>query len=89
MSQPIPFHLTIQSSAVSLAAFLPFSPTANVNTLSQRKITRLQLMRQTTVDVRWVVWRFIYHYIALRARRALPFHDMTYNYPLSLQECGD
>lgn len=59
MSQPIPFHLTIQSSAVSLAAFLPFSPTANANTLSQRKITRLQLMRQTTVDVRWVVWRFI------------------------------
>ncbi|CAA7262955.1 unnamed protein product [Cyclocybe aegerita] len=50
MSQPVPFHLTLHSSAVSLAAYLPMSPTAK--TLSPRKVTRVQLMRQTTVDVR-------------------------------------
>jgi hypothetical protein len=49
MSQPIPFHLSLESSAVSLAAFLPMGPTANTIT---RKVTRVQLMRQTTVDVR-------------------------------------
>ncbi|KDR82877.1 hypothetical protein GALMADRAFT_238510 [Galerina marginata CBS 339.88] len=51
MSKPIPFHLSLESSAVSLAAFLPMGPTAN-NGVSARKITRVQLMRQTTVDVR-------------------------------------
>ncbi|KAF8903178.1 hypothetical protein CPB84DRAFT_1814790 [Gymnopilus junonius] len=49
MSQPIPFHLALESSAVSLAAFLPLSPTSSS---VGRKITRVQLMRQTTVDVR-------------------------------------
>ncbi|PPQ92855.1 hypothetical protein CVT25_004343 [Psilocybe cyanescens] len=49
MFKKIPFHLTLESSAVSLAAFLPLSPSAN--TLG-RKATRVQLMRQTTVDVR-------------------------------------
>jgi len=49
-TQTIPFHLTVQSSPISIAAFLPFSPTAN--TTSTKKITRIQLMRQTTVDVR-------------------------------------
>lgn len=51
MTQPIPFCLTLESSAVSLAAFLPFGPTSR--TLG-RKMTCVQLMRQTTVDVRWV-----------------------------------
>ncbi|KAF4617594.1 hypothetical protein D9613_005955 [Agrocybe pediades] len=46
ISQSIPFHLTFESSAVSLAAFLPLSPTANTRS------TLVQLMRQTTVDVR-------------------------------------
>ncbi|KAF9483515.1 hypothetical protein BDN70DRAFT_799620 [Pholiota conissans] len=49
MTMSIPFHLTLESSAVSLAAFLPLSPTSNT---FNRKITRIQLMRQTTVDVR-------------------------------------
>jgi len=51
MTQPIPFYLILESSAVSLAAFLPFSPTAG--TLGPRKVMRVQLMRQTTVDVRY------------------------------------
>lgn len=50
MTQPIPFHLTFESSAVSLAVFLPFGPTAANPTA--RKVTRIQLLRQTTVDVR-------------------------------------
>jgi len=50
MTQPIPFYLTLESSAVSLAMFLPFGPTT-ANSTPQR-ITRIQLMRQTTVDAR-------------------------------------
>ncbi|PPQ75815.1 hypothetical protein CVT24_002677 [Panaeolus cyanescens] len=50
MGQPIPFHLSFESSAVSLAAFLPMAP--SVNTVSKYRSTRVQLMRQTTVDVR-------------------------------------
>ena len=51
ITQPIPFYLTLESSAVSLAAFLPFSPTATAS--GPRKAMRVQLMRQTTVDVRY------------------------------------
>ena len=51
ITEPIPFYLTLESSAVSLAAFLPFSPTAR--TSGPHKVTRVQLMRQTTVDVRY------------------------------------
>ena len=51
MTQPIPFYLTLESSAVSLAAFLPFSPTGS--TSGPRKSMRVQLMRQTTVDVKY------------------------------------
>jgi hypothetical protein len=50
ITQPIPFYLTLESSAVSLAAFLPFSPTGRA--LGPRKSMRVQLMRQTTVDVK-------------------------------------
>lgn len=50
MTMSIPFHLSLESSAVSLAAFLPLSPISS-NPLS-RKVTRIQLMRQTVVDVR-------------------------------------
>ena len=49
MSQPIPFHLSFESSPVSLAAFLPLSPASSS---VGRRITRVQIMRQTTVDVR-------------------------------------
>ncbi|KAF9242652.1 hypothetical protein BU15DRAFT_86833 [Melanogaster broomeanus] len=49
--QPIPFHLSFQSNAVSLAAFLPFAPAAGL-LAPKRQLTRIQLMRQTTVDVR-------------------------------------
>jgi hypothetical protein len=51
ITQPIPFYLTLESSAVSLAAFLPFSPTTS--TSGPRKVMRVQLMRQTTVDIRY------------------------------------
>ena len=58
MKQPIPFHPTPESSAVSLAVFLPFGPTAANPT--SRKVTRIQLMRQTTVDVRYAHLKVIY-----------------------------
>jgi len=48
-SQSIPFHLTLESSALSLASFLPFGPSGQS---SAKKPTRLQIMRQVTVDVR-------------------------------------
>ncbi|KAJ7283964.1 hypothetical protein C8J57DRAFT_1171957 [Mycena rebaudengoi] len=49
-SMPIPFHLTFESSALSLAAFLPFGPTGG--TSGKPRATRVQLMRHTSVDVR-------------------------------------
>jgi hypothetical protein len=58
ITQPIPFYLTLESSAVSLAAFLPFSPTAS--TSGSRKVMRVQLMRQTTVDIRYAQVTFSY-----------------------------
>ncbi|KAF5344893.1 hypothetical protein D9758_011590 [Tetrapyrgos nigripes] len=49
ISQRIPFYLTLQSSAISLAAFLPLAPSSlAVN----RRPTRVQILRQATVDVR-------------------------------------
>ncbi|KAF8895631.1 hypothetical protein BD779DRAFT_1619326 [Infundibulicybe gibba] len=50
ISQPIPFYLTLTSSAFSLAAFLPFGPRAG--DFLPKRPTRIQLMRQSTVDVR-------------------------------------
>ncbi|KIK69777.1 hypothetical protein GYMLUDRAFT_34175 [Collybiopsis luxurians FD-317 M1] len=47
-SQSIPFHLTFESSAQSLASFLPLGPSGG----SLKRPTRLQIMRQVTVDVR-------------------------------------
>ncbi|KIJ17626.1 hypothetical protein PAXINDRAFT_167632 [Paxillus involutus ATCC 200175] len=49
--QPIPFYLSFHSNAASLAAFLPFAPVAGLLS-PKRQLTRIQLMRQTTVDVR-------------------------------------
>ncbi|KAI0917450.1 hypothetical protein AcW1_007354 [Taiwanofungus camphoratus] len=50
-SEPIPFHLTFTSSALSLATLLPLVPTASIHS-SSKQHTRIQLLRQTTVDVR-------------------------------------
>ena len=60
ITQPIPFYLTLESSAVSLAAFLPFSPTAS--TSGPRKVMRVQLMRQTTVDIRYAQVIFVHNF---------------------------
>ncbi|KAJ7241895.1 hypothetical protein B0H12DRAFT_1132916 [Mycena haematopus] len=49
-SQAIPFHVTFESTAYSLAAFLPFGPTTGSS--GKTRATRVQLMRQSTVDVR-------------------------------------
>lgn len=53
ISEPIPFHLTFKSSAMSLAAFLPFGP-VTTSYVSSKRHTRIQLLRQTNVDVRCV-----------------------------------
>ncbi|KAF7355546.1 hypothetical protein MSAN_01471700 [Mycena sanguinolenta] len=49
-SQAIPFHVTFESTAYSLAAFLPYGPTTSNS--GKMRPTRIQLMRQSTVDVR-------------------------------------
>ncbi|KAF8195610.1 hypothetical protein K438DRAFT_1586540 [Mycena galopus ATCC 62051] len=49
-SQAIPFHVTFESTAFSLAAFLPYGPTTGKS--GKMRATRIQLMRQSTVDVR-------------------------------------
>lgn len=51
LRQPIPFHLTFTSSAFSLAAFFPLLPTANPYS-PNRQYTKIELLRQCTVDVR-------------------------------------
>ncbi|KAG6917071.1 hypothetical protein DXG01_004043 [Tephrocybe rancida] len=48
ISQSIPFHLMFESSAYSLAAFLPYCPTASF--IKRKQATRIQLMRQSTAD---------------------------------------
>ncbi|KAH9841351.1 uncharacterized protein C8Q71DRAFT_325791 [Rhodofomes roseus] len=53
LSEPIPFYVVFASSAISLAAFLPLGPTTT--RLSGRQPTRVQLLRQTNVDVRYVM----------------------------------
>ncbi|KAH6912685.1 hypothetical protein BKA70DRAFT_772091 [Coprinopsis sp. MPI-PUGE-AT-0042] len=51
--ESIPFHLLLSSTPASLATFLPLSPA--LNTLGRPKALRLQVMRQSTVDVRNVI----------------------------------
>jgi len=53
-SKAIPFHITFESTAFSLAAFLPYGPTTGSNS-GKLRATRIQLMRQSTVDVRGTV----------------------------------
>jgi len=50
MREPIPFHLTFASSGQSLTAFLPYAP--STTSLSPRRPTRIQMLRQSSVDVR-------------------------------------
>lgn len=50
ISQPIPFYLSLKSPALSLASFLLPTPTSS--SLEAKQAMRIQLMRQSTVDVR-------------------------------------
>ncbi|KXN81785.1 hypothetical protein AN958_03711, partial [Leucoagaricus sp. SymC.cos] len=50
-TQRIPFYLSIESSAVSLAAFLPFAPTTGP--MNSKVAMRIEVLRQTTVDVKY------------------------------------
>ncbi|KAJ7653481.1 hypothetical protein B0H17DRAFT_1100695 [Mycena rosella] len=52
-SGKIPFHVTFESTAYSLALFLPYGPTTGNS--GKLRATRIQLMRQSTVDVRGTV----------------------------------
>jgi hypothetical protein len=45
--QTIPFYVTFESSDVSLAAFMPFAPS---NGSSTNKQTKIEVIRQATVD---------------------------------------
>ncbi|KAF7301916.1 hypothetical protein MIND_00757600 [Mycena indigotica] len=49
-AQSIPFHVTFEAGAYSLAAFLPYGPTTGA--AGKLRATKIQLMRQSTVDVR-------------------------------------
>ncbi len=51
MTEPIPFHLTLTSSAYSLAAFMPYGPTPSLLSPNKQH-TRIKLLRQSIVDVR-------------------------------------
>lgn len=53
MHQPIPFSVMFSSSAMSLASFLPLGPT--VSSSLKKQHTKIQLLRQTIVDVRLVI----------------------------------
>ncbi|KAJ7352097.1 hypothetical protein DFH08DRAFT_857940 [Mycena albidolilacea] len=56
-SQGIPFHITLTADAHSLAAFLPYGPVAGTSTTSRTPATRIQLMRQSAVDVKHTATR--------------------------------
>ncbi|CDO77139.1 hypothetical protein BN946_scf184657.g14 [Trametes cinnabarina] len=51
ITQPIPFHIMFSSSAFSLAAYLPYGPTANILSPSKH-FTHIRVLRQSVVDVR-------------------------------------
>ena len=56
ITQPIPYHVMFGSSAFSLAAFLPYGPTATI--LAPNKyFTRIRVLRQSIVDVRYAALR--------------------------------
>ncbi|OJA17766.1 hypothetical protein AZE42_04869 [Rhizopogon vesiculosus] len=49
--QSIPFHVMFSSSAISLGAFMSYGPMVSKLSLKKQH-TKIQLLRQTTVDVR-------------------------------------
>ncbi|KAJ6588787.1 hypothetical protein B0H19DRAFT_1101148 [Mycena capillaripes] len=49
-SQAIPFHITFESTASSLAAFRPYGPTTDGS--GKLRATRLRIMRKTAVNAR-------------------------------------
>lgn len=49
-AQRIPFYFTIESSPVSLAAFLPFAP--KFGPMSLKAATKIEVLRHTAVNVR-------------------------------------
>ncbi|THH20590.1 hypothetical protein EW146_g783 [Bondarzewia mesenterica] len=51
LSEPIPFHISFVASAMSLASLLPFVPSSSSSS-SSKPCTRIQLLRQTSVDVK-------------------------------------
>ncbi|KAI0712058.1 hypothetical protein C8Q76DRAFT_476567 [Earliella scabrosa] len=51
ITQPIPYHVMFGSSAFSLAAFLPYGPTATI-LAPNKHFTRIRVLRQSIVDVR-------------------------------------
>ncbi|KAI0670876.1 hypothetical protein C8Q78DRAFT_1069600 [Trametes maxima] len=51
IAEPIPFHILFSSSAFSLAAYLPYGPTATVLAPNKR-FTHVKVLRQSVVDVR-------------------------------------
>ncbi|KAJ3573188.1 hypothetical protein NP233_g2601 [Leucocoprinus birnbaumii] len=50
-TEKIPFYLNIESSAVSLAAFLPYAPTTG--SPSPKVAMKVEVLRQTAVDVKY------------------------------------
>ena len=68
MTDTIPFYMFLLSSAFSLASYLPYAPAASRVSVSPRGgihesetvrsgATRIQVLRQTTVDVRSITKR--------------------------------
>ncbi|KAI0755064.1 hypothetical protein C8Q80DRAFT_1117566 [Daedaleopsis nitida] len=51
ITQPIPYHIMFSSSAFSLAAFMPYGPTATI-LAPNKHFTRIRVLRQSIVDVR-------------------------------------
>ncbi|KDQ62639.1 hypothetical protein JAAARDRAFT_171170 [Jaapia argillacea MUCL 33604] len=51
LKEPIPFYLTLTSSAYSLASFLPFGP-ISMSLAPGKRYTRIQVVRQSVCDVR-------------------------------------
>ena len=54
ITEAIPFHITFNSSAFSLAAFMPYGPTASI-LAPNKQFTRIRVARQSIVDVRYVL----------------------------------
>ncbi|KAJ7231403.1 hypothetical protein B0H12DRAFT_1146589 [Mycena haematopus] len=50
VSEPIPFHITLESDSHSLAAFLPYGPIPGIP--MKLPATRIQVVRQSIVDVK-------------------------------------